>query len=237
MKPTINFGLTDSLVDSVKKAVEEAAAKKQEIESTKKDKIDLKPTMKQESVNEETQIDEKLIGKQKNIDKNKNGKLDAQDFKLLKKEEMELEERNKENATARKMMDASRGAKFKAQPGTSAPDPEPQHKTPQAHNKAIGRAIRKMSESALKKMREIAEKVGAIDNYKDKMAAKKEAEKDDLTKDYKSPKPAAKRVVQGTSYGGSNQKPDAENDNEDDSPKKAVTKGSFKRRFNTKAYK
>jgi hypothetical protein len=153
---------------------------------------------------------------------------------------MELEERNKENATARKMMDASRGAKFKAQPGTSAPDPEPQHKTPQAHNKAIGRAIRKMSESSLfsdYELQAIAEKVGAIDNYKDKMAAKKEAEKDDLTKDYKSPKPAAKRVVQGTSYGGSNQKPDAENDNEDDSPKKAVTKGSFKRRFNTKAYK
>jgi len=29
-------------------------------------------------------LDEKLIGKQKNIDKNKNGKIDAQDFKILK---------------------------------------------------------------------------------------------------------------------------------------------------------
>ena len=31
-------------------------------------------------------LEEKLIGKQKNIDKNKNGKVDAQDFKILQKE-------------------------------------------------------------------------------------------------------------------------------------------------------
>lgn len=30
-------------------------------------------------------ISEELVGKQKNIDKNKNGKIDSQDFKLLKK--------------------------------------------------------------------------------------------------------------------------------------------------------
>jgi len=33
------------------------------------------------------QVDEKLIGKQHKLDKNKNGKLDKQDFKLLRKEE------------------------------------------------------------------------------------------------------------------------------------------------------
>ena len=32
-------------------------------------------------------IDEKLVGKQKNIDKNDNGKIDAEDFKILNKEE------------------------------------------------------------------------------------------------------------------------------------------------------
>lgn len=32
-------------------------------------------------------IDEKLVGKQKNIDKNENGKIDAEDFKILNKEE------------------------------------------------------------------------------------------------------------------------------------------------------
>jgi hypothetical protein len=37
-------------------------------------------------------IDEKLVGKQKNIDKNDNGKIDAEDFKLLNKEEEECVE-------------------------------------------------------------------------------------------------------------------------------------------------
>lgn len=64
--------------------------------------------------------------------------------KEVKEEIDQLDERNKENATKRKMMDASRGARFKAQ-GNYVPDAEPEHKTPQAHNKAIGRAIRKMS--------------------------------------------------------------------------------------------
>jgi hypothetical protein len=56
----------------------------------------------------------------------------------------EIHERNKENALKRKTMDASRGARFKAQ-GNHTPDPEPEHKTAQAHNKAVGRAIRQMS--------------------------------------------------------------------------------------------
>jgi len=37
-------------------------------------------------------LDEKLIGKQKKIDKNHNNKIDAEDFKLLRKEEVELDE-------------------------------------------------------------------------------------------------------------------------------------------------
>jgi len=60
-------------------------------------------------------------------------------------EEIEqIDERNKENAEKRKTMDASRGARFKAK-GYSSPAAEPQHKGPQAHNKMIGRAIRRMS--------------------------------------------------------------------------------------------
>jgi hypothetical protein len=38
------------------------------------------------SLKEEVELDEKLIGKQHKLDKNKNGKLDKQDFKLLRKE-------------------------------------------------------------------------------------------------------------------------------------------------------
>jgi hypothetical protein len=40
----------------------------------------------------EKPIDEKLVGKQKNIDKNDNGKIDAEDFKLLNKEEEDCNE-------------------------------------------------------------------------------------------------------------------------------------------------
>jgi hypothetical protein len=64
----------------------------------------------------------------------------------LKKEEVEqIEERNKQNAAMRKMMDASRGARYKAA-GNPVPDAEPEHKTAQAHNKAIGRALRNEGE-------------------------------------------------------------------------------------------
>jgi hypothetical protein len=59
----------------------------------------------------------------------------------LKEEVEQIEERNKENATKRKMMDASRGARFKL--NNPVPDAEPEHKTGQAHNKALGRALRK----------------------------------------------------------------------------------------------
>lgn len=48
---------------------------------------------------EEVELDEKLIGKQHKIDKNKNGKLDKQDFKMLRKEE-----------TIEEKLDASMGA-------------------------------------------------------------------------------------------------------------------------------
>ena len=69
-------------------------------------------------------------------------KLHTEEVEL---DEEQIEERNKQNAIMRKTMDASRGAKFKARNDTTTPDAEPQHKTAQAHNKAIGRAIRQMS--------------------------------------------------------------------------------------------
>lgn len=45
-----------------------------------------------EHIKEEEHMDEALKGKQHKLDKNKNGKLDSQDFKLLRKEDAELEE-------------------------------------------------------------------------------------------------------------------------------------------------
>lgn len=47
---------------------------------------------KYQKIKEEEHMDEALKGKQHKIDKNKNGKIDAHDFKLLRKEDAELEE-------------------------------------------------------------------------------------------------------------------------------------------------
>jgi hypothetical protein len=43
-------------------------------------------------------LDEKLIGKQKKLDKNHNGELDKQDFEILRKEEVELDESTYQSA-------------------------------------------------------------------------------------------------------------------------------------------
>ena len=65
----------------------------------------------------------------------------AHDYLMSEMNEEALDERNKENALKRKTMDASRGARYKAA-GNKVPDAEPEHKTGQQHNKAIGRALR-----------------------------------------------------------------------------------------------
>jgi hypothetical protein len=75
----------------------------------------------------------------------------------------EIDERNKENAEKRKAMDAARGSNFKAQ-GYSTPSPSPQHKTNQAHDKSVGRAIRKMSREDIEYTDEAVVKGKGYDN-------------------------------------------------------------------------
>jgi hypothetical protein len=58
-------------------------------------------------------LDEKLIGSQKKLDKNHNNKLDAQDFKLLRKEETEaLDEIKLADLPSRKIQGRSYGADY-----------------------------------------------------------------------------------------------------------------------------
>lgn len=76
----------------------------------------------------------------------------------------ELDERNKENAMRRKMMDASRGARYKLA-NKVVPDREPEHKTAQAHNKAIGRALRNEEVEELDELSK-----GTLGNYIKKAA-------------------------------------------------------------------
>ena len=66
-------------------------------------------------------------------------KKDPADHDLVHKEEV-IAERDKANALKRKTMDAARGARYKL--NNPVPDREPEHKTNQQHNKAIGRALR-----------------------------------------------------------------------------------------------
>jgi hypothetical protein len=135
-------------------------AMKEEVEQIDKSHVKKEETMPQSFKGFLASLNE-LTDNQKKIDKNHNGKLDAQDFKILRKEDSKccevcgmeeakckctemkegsIEERNQQNATKRKMMDASRGAKFKL--NNPVPDAGPEHKTAQAHNKALGRALR-----------------------------------------------------------------------------------------------
>ena len=109
-------------------------------------------------MSESKKLSQKEIQSALTSDKNKAKPKDQVSLKKAPwdmKEEEELDERNKENAIKRKNMDASRGARFKVQGGTSVPDPEPQHKTGVAHNKAIGRAIRQMSNEEIEHVDEV----------------------------------------------------------------------------------
>lgn len=82
----------------------------------------------------------------------------------------EIEERNKQNALMRKTMDASRGARYKL--NNPVPAAEPEHKTAQAHNKAIGRALRNEDNMTTKK-----DKNGKLISFKYEGDWKKSTEK------------------------------------------------------------
>lgn len=82
----------------------------------------------------------------------------------------EIEERNKENALMRKTMDASRGARYKL--NNPVPAAEPEHKTAQAHNKAIGRALRNEDNMTTQK-----DKNGKLISFKYEGDWKKSSEK------------------------------------------------------------
>lgn len=86
--------------------------------------------------------------------KNKGDKSHRKADGTVKEEAEQIDERNKENATKRKMMDASRGARYKTA-GNPVPERGEEHKTAQAHNKAIGRALRN-EESELEEAKHVA---------------------------------------------------------------------------------
>jgi len=71
----------------------------------------------------------------------------------------EKSDQAKQNKTMKNMMDASRGARYKL--NNPVPDAEPEHKTAQAHNKAIGRALRNEAQMTTTK-----DKAGKLVSFK-----------------------------------------------------------------------
>ena len=93
--------IRDILQNSTAKANEEAQASAQQV-SKKYDQMKpvneivgvLKAIEKADKENQKVKKEKELTGNQHKLDKNKNGKLDAQDFKMLRKEEAEKEIRD-----------------------------------------------------------------------------------------------------------------------------------------------
>ena len=83
----------------------------------------------------------------------------------LAEEAKDLEERNKQNALMRKTMDASRGARYKL--NNPVPPAEPEQKTAQAHNKAIGRALRSEQSQQEETMSNMENYLAAIEGKAD----------------------------------------------------------------------
>jgi hypothetical protein len=91
----------------------------------------------------------------------------------VKEEVEELDEKSdqaKQNKTMKNTMDASRGARYKL--NNPVPDADPEHKTAQAHNKAIGRALRNED-----KMTTTKDKSGKLISFKYEGDWKKSTEK------------------------------------------------------------
>jgi hypothetical protein len=92
---------------------------------------------------------------------------------IAKLNEEQIDEKSdqaKQNKTMKNTMDASRGARYKL--NNPVPDAEPEHKTAQAHNKAIGRALRNED-----KMTTTKDKSGKLVSFKYEGDWKKSTEK------------------------------------------------------------
>ena len=134
-KPEVKEAVAQKGVNVDKVNTAGDAPHEEKFETVKKTKLKKEETMK--SYKEFLQsLDEKLVGGQKKLDKNHNNKLDAQDFKMLRKEETEaLDEIKMSELPSRKIQGKSYGADYN--------DPEGADETAadmkKAEKKAAGR--------------------------------------------------------------------------------------------------
>ena len=183
--------------------------------SGKKTKVELKP--KTQSANEE------LKGKQHKLDKNKNGRLDKHDFKLLRKEETELDEAMKWDKKSHASLPAMDQPSLKAHKEAanwhrenyedSTGDAKRYHKKRMLHHTTQADAMKSMSESKQfdiglsdEEMQRILTKLKESDDKAYKYRDTDPADKDndyDATKD-KNPEHIVMQLRKAKSLGAAN---------------------------------
>ena len=181
----------------------------------KKTKVELKP--KTQSANEE------LKGKQHKLDKNKNGRLDKDDFKLLRKEETELDEAMKWDKKSHASLPAMDQPSLKAHKEAanwhrenyedSTGDAKRYHKKRMLHHTTQADAMKSMSESKQfdiglsdEEMQRILTKLKESDDKAYKYRDTDPADKDndyDATKD-KNPEHIVMQLRKAKSLGAAN---------------------------------
>jgi hypothetical protein len=161
---------------------------------------------------------EALKGKQHKIDKNKNGQIDAHDFKLLRKEEQEIEESEDRMARADYKVSPSGRKSHKEIVFTSGEE----DKTKETVKEEMTDAQMKKREEIVKSMKK--DKAGFKDRYGDraetvmyatatKMAMKEEAEELDEKSDQAKQNKTMKNMMdasRGARFKLNNPVPDAE---------------------------
>ena len=205
-------------------------------------------------------MDEALKGNQAKLDVDNDKKIEASDLAKLRamKNKMKEETEQMDELSVHKMLKYTDAANKnrevlnkKWDTGTAT---EREKNKVLSHEKGEDRAatlvkaktgknpneIGKLSRMKYAITKEETEQIGeaSADKAKELLAAKKERDAENQKYKFGSEKKeTSARKVSGSSYGGSNQKPEAEEDDEE-TPKKRVRTitGATKRRYNTKAY-
>ena len=162
---------------------------------------------------------EQLKGNQKAIDKNHNGKVDGQDFAILRGEKKAIKE---EDAYDKDRYAVKNGKAVKDNPAHMGSKDEPHHVWAKSADEALK-----------KKMKEDVELEEGIEDRLEAARAKAKAAGKPI-KDKPTPPKSNVRKIEGSAYGGARQKDEPEDD--DDTTMKSTKKGTFKRRYNTKTY-
>ena len=156
-------------------------------------------------------VEEELKGNQKAIDKNHNGKVDGQDFAILRGEKKAIKE---EDAYDKDRYAVKNGKAVKDNPAHMGSKDEPHHVWAKSADEALK-----------KKMKEEVELEEGIEDRLEAARAKAKAAGKPI-KDKPTPPKSNVRKIEGSAYGGARQKDEPEEDDDDTPAKKTVKYGA-----------